>query len=409
MKTWLSRLFIENWQRKLISVILSMIIWIVVHHSMQVTKTLQNVPVRMTHLAPGKTIEGMQAGGVLNRKIALTITGNKDAMEELSIKDFEVVLDARGKENEWIATVDKRHLNCLTPEINLHKIISRVAPSELIIKQSKLVTEKIPVLVTQPIGEAPKGYQFLDVWPYQLSLSVTGPEEPVKKLKTRGLKLTFNLSDISKEELDTLQAMKASDEVSFFIPNSWKKVSIPQLSEVPIEIDDPQATALRIDFSRQDLLPIGVPLPIGVFFPPKYSHTLNPETYCLAINDFIVKKQGIKMITTPLFAQGVSRLFLETVKDRMQIVVVACPKTERDTLFWSVEFLYPTELEDRYVARVMSESNEELGDVQPQLREDYLRNRFRSYKTRFRLYTADHKKLALKVELQANTISINPQ
>lgn len=409
MKTLLSRLILENWQRKLISLILAMIIWIVVHHSMQVTKTIQNIPVRVTHIPPGKTIEGMQTDGLLNKKIALTLTGNKDVMDELSSKDLEVIIDASNKEAEWIATIEKKNLLGLNPELNLQKVISRVAPSDMIIKQSKLVTEKIPVLVTQPIGEAPKGYQFLDVWPYQLNLTVTGPEDTVKKLKTRGLKLTFNLSDISKDELETLFAAKEGDEASFFIPNSWKKVSLPQLSETPVEIDDPQATALRIDFSRQDLIPIGVPISVGVFFPPKYSNTLNPETYSLAANDFIVKKNGIKMITAPLLAHGVSRLFLDTVKDMMQIVVVACPKTERETLFWSVEFLYPAELEDRYVARVMSESNEELGDVQPQLREDYLRNRFRSYKTRLRLYTSDHKKLSLKAELQGSSIAIQPQ
>ena len=39
------------------------------------------------------------------------------------------------------------------------------------------------------------------------------------------------------------------------------------------------------------------PIPVTVFFPPKYSNTLNPETYTLATNDFIVKKNGIKMFT----------------------------------------------------------------------------------------------------------------
>jgi hypothetical protein len=56
----------------------------------------------------------------------------------------------------------------------------------------------------------------------------------------------------------------------------------------------------------------------------------------------------------------------------------------------------------------MSESNDELADVQPNLREEYLRNRFRSYMNRFRLYTPNHKKLSLKIELQANAISVTP-
>ncbi len=412
VKTLLTRLFVDNWHRKLICLILAMIIWMVVNHSMTTTKVVHSIPVRVSHLPPEKTIEGMQVNGVLNRKISLTLTGNKSALDEVSGKDLEVVIDASGKSNEWIATITKKNIVSLNPEIDIGKMISRVTPFDMIIKQSKLVTEKIPVLVTQPIGEAPKGYQFLDVWPYQLSVTVNGPEEAVKRLKTRGLKLTFNLTDISRAELETLQASKKQgqvDEISFFVPNSWKKISLPTLSETPIEIDDPQAKALRIDFSRQDLLPIGAPLPVTVFFPPKFSNTLNPETYTLATNEFITKKNGIKMVSSTLYAQGVSRLFLETVKDMIQLVVVACPKSERETLLWNAQFMYPHELEDRYVAKVMSESNDEVGDVQPHLREDYLRNRFRSYMNRFRLFTPNHKKLSLKIELQANTISITPQ
>jgi hypothetical protein len=411
MITLLKRLLLDNWQRKILSVILAMIIWMVINHSMTQTKTVPNVPVRVVNLPQERTIEGMQVNGLLNRKVTLTLSGNRHALDDLTSKDLEVVLDAAGKPSEWVAVITKKNLSSMNPEFDVAKAISKVTPSDLIIKQSKLVTEKIPIVVTQPIGEAPKGYQFLDVWPYQLQLSVSGPEETVKRLKSRGLKLTFNLNDISLSELDTLQTAKKEsqvDEISFFVPNSWKKIAVPFLSEAPIEIDDPQAKGLRINFSRQDLLPIGAPLPITVFFPPKFSNTLNPETYSIAMNDFIAKKNGMKVISVPLYAQGVSRLFLETVKDMIQIVIIASPKSERETLLWNTQFMYPHELEDRYVAKMMSESNDELGDVQPHLRDDYLRNRFRSYMNRFRLYTPNHKKLALKIELGANSISVTP-
>lgn len=411
MKTLLIRLFIQNWQRKLISLVLAMIIWMVVSHSMTVTKVMPNIPVRVINLAPEKTIEGMQVNGVLNKRISLTLIGHKAAMEELSAKDLEVVVDAKDKPAEWIATIDKKNLMSVSAEFDPGKI-SKVVPVEMIFRQSKLVTEKIPVAITHPIGEVPRGYQFLDIWPYQLSVTVSGPEETVKRLKNRGLKLTFNLNDISQEELDALQNKNLgehADEVSFLIPESWKKISLPYLSETPIEIDDPQAKSMRIDFSRQDLLPIGFSIPVTIFFPPKYSHTLNPETYSLATNHLIAKKNGIKVFNSPLYAQGVSRLFLDTVKDMVQMVIIASPKAERDTLLWNVQFMYPHELEDRYVAKVMSESNDEVYDVQPHLLEDYLRNRFRSYMNRFRLYTSNNNKLSLKIELQANSISVTPQ
>lgn len=412
MTNFLKRIFFENWQRKLIALILACVIWFMVNYSMTTTKVVSNIPVRVVNLPPERTIEGMQINGLLNRRMTLALTGNKTILDDLSSKDLEIVLDATAKPNEWIAIITKKQLVCLNPDIDLNKAVSRIAPADFIVKQSKLATEKIPILITHPIGEAPKGYQFLDIWPYQSYVTVTGPEEAVKRLKTRGLKLTFNLNDISKAELDVLTSNKhegPSDEVRYFVPNSWKKINIPFLSDTALEIDDPQANALGIDFSRQDLFPIGTPLPVTVFFPPKYCATLNPETYSLAIGDFITKKNGVKMISVPLYAQGVSRLFLEIVKDMIQIVIVAAPKSERETLLWSAQFMYPHELEDRYVAKVMSEQTDEVSDVQPHLREEYLRNRFRSYMNRFRLFTPSNKKLNLKIELQANQISITPQ
>lgn len=411
MKTLLMRLFVENWQRKLFSFILAMIAWIAVNMSMTVTKIVSNIPVRVINLQQEKTIEGMQVNGILNKRIVLTITGNKSVMDDLTGKDLEVVIDATGKTDQWIASLSKKNLVSLNPDLDIYKMITRVVPYDMIIKQSKLVTEKIPVRVTQPIGEAPKGYQYLDVWPYQLSVTVKGPDEAVKRLKTHGLKLTFNLGDITRADLDNAQVTKKQmcDEVSFFVPNSWKKVSLPMLSDTPVEIDDSLAKSMRIDFSRQDLIPLDMPIPVSIFFPPKFSNTLNPETYTLATNDFIVKKNGVKMITHPLYASGVSQLFAEIVKDMIQVIIIAHPKSERDTLLWNAEFIYPHELEDRYVARLMSVITDEDEEIQPHLREDYLRNRFRNYMNHFRLYTAQKQKLLLKIELQANTITVTPQ
>lgn len=116
------------------------------------------------------------------------------------------------------------------PDLNVSQGISRVSQQNFIIKLTKLVTEKIPIIITQPIGEAPRGYQFLDIWPYQLFITVSGPEDQVKHLKSRGLKLTFNLNDISRTQLDELGSSsikKHSDVVSFFVPNNWKQISFP--------------------------------------------------------------------------------------------------------------------------------------------------------------------------------------
>src|SRR5579872_5753302 len=118
MKTLLTRFFIDNWQRKLISLLLAIIIWMMVSHSMTVTKVVQNIPVRVVNLPPEKTIEGMQVNGILNKRISLTMSGNKAAMDELTGKDLEALIDASGKSNEWIATITKKNLVSLNPELD---------------------------------------------------------------------------------------------------------------------------------------------------------------------------------------------------------------------------------------------------------------------------------------------------
>ncbi len=410
MISLIKRLFIENWLRKLISLILAMIVWMVVNRSMSVNKTVSNIPVRVVNLAAGKTIEGMEENGLLKERISLSLYGNKTALDDLSERDLEIILDVQNQPDEWKTIIGKKEIISLNPDFNPSKSINKVTPVEKTIIQSKLISEKIPVMVSEPIGQAPKGYQYLDIWPYQLSLTVTGPEAIVKKLKNRGgLKYTLNLSDLSKGDLDSLQATQAdSDEVSFPVPASWKKITIPELSSAPLQIDDPQAIGLKINFSRQNLLPLQGSIPITVFFPNKYASTLNPDTYSLATNEWIVKKNGIKVLNFPLFAHGVSRTFLDVVKERIEVVIVAAPKSEREYLLWNTQFVYPQELENKFITKMMMEGGNALGEILPHLREDYLRNRFRSYMQRLRLYTPDSKKLSLKIELQANNISITP-
>ena len=412
MITLLKRLFIENWVRKLLSLILAIVVWVVVNRSLTATKTIPDVPVRVINLSPGKTIEGMQANGTLNERVSIAIQGNRFMLDELGSRDLEIVLDAKEKPNQWMAVIGKKDLVCLNPDINLQKGLSRIVPIERMIRQSKQVKEKIPIIVTEPIGEAPKGYQYLDVFPYYLDLTVVGPEETIKQLKTKGgLTLTFNLSDISAAELDILQKIEKrnADEISFFVPNSWKKVMVPGLSETEIEIDDPHAKGLRIDFARQDLLPINAPISVSLFFPAEGCSGINPEMCTLVANDFVIKKNGIKIITQPLFAQGVSRKFLDLVKDRIQIAITPAPKGSTESLLWNVQFICPQELEDRFVAKAMAELSIELRELQPVLREGYLRNRFRSYMNRFRLYTPSHKKLKLAIHVDGNAVLVTPE
>jgi len=410
MKTLLKKLFISNWPRKCFSFILAIVVWFVVNKSLTTTKTIPNVPIKIENIPPGKTITDIQTNGYLNRRVNLTVTGNKTLLEDLSSNDVDVVFDANNKEGEWIATINKKNLSTDNPEINLSQGISKVVPQNFLIKLTKLVTEKIPIIITKPIGEAPKGYEYLDVWPYQLYITVSGPEETVKKLKNRGIKLTFNLNDIAKTQLDDLRSMSTqehSDVVSYYIPNDLKLVSLPLLSPTPIEINDPDAKFLRIDFLRYELLKVDTAIPVCLFFPPNLHGALSPQKVHLVPNQLVENRNGIKVITKQLYAKGVSSFFLEIMKDMIALNVLVTPKDEGDCLDSSIQFINSKILEDRYVHILMSDvKDEELRDLQPSVREDVLRNRFRNYINRFELYNSSTDKFEVCPQIQGSSILI---
>ena len=403
--TFIRTVFLQNWERKVISLFLAIVIWLVVNHSLTTTKILENVPIRLINIPVGMTVEGLQPNGMLSKKISLTLQGNKTELANIVSNDIEVVLDAMDKSDEWLATITRKNLLALNPDVNLSKAIKRVVIQRLPVNFTRLVTEKIPVVVTQPIGEAPRDYQFLDIWPYRLTMTVSGPEAVIKQLKAKGMNLTFNLNDISRADLESQDYN--SDEVSFFVPDAWKEISIPSLSDRPFTIDDPQVNELRIDFVRSDLHPIAKAIPINLFFPPEHSLTLNPETYSLALGGLVQHFHGIHLLRKSLYAKGVSQLFVEMVQDMLEISILLSPKTEKKHLDWSVQFLNPRILEDKYVSILMSDDNSTNTDPSyTKRREEYLRGRFRHYMNRFQLYKSDREKFDLKVELQDQQITI---
>ena len=411
MKPWLTRVFIDNWPRKVLSLIIAIGIWLIVNQSLTTKKDLSNIPIHIVNLPPGKTVEGMQPNGLLHQRLSVKLRGNKTVLEDLTSSDLIIEIDASGKEGEWVETITKRNLVSLNPSINISQGISEMNSKNVIVKLSKLVTEKIPVIITQPIGEPPKGYQYLDIWPYRLWITVSGPEETLKAIKTRGVKLTFNLNDISKADLDDLKtsgAQTTQDAVSYFVPNSWKQVYLSALSDVPVEINDPNAKLLRIDFIRYELVQIESGIPVNLYFPPK-PLSIQPQKVQVQPNDLVKVQGGIKVIDAPLYAKGVSKRFIEAVRNMVEVLVIVDPRQGSD-LATSIQFINPNELEDRYVHTSMSDAlDDEVHDLQPQVREELLRNRFRNYMNRFRLFTEGDKPLNISAQLQGNAVVLTDE
>jgi len=413
MKTLIKNLFFVNWQRKSVALLLGIVLWLTVNHSLTSTKVINNVPVKIINIPAGKTIEGMQNNGKLGKKLNLTLIGNTNTLKDLNGNDLEIVIDATGQIGEWSASVSKKNLVSLNPEVDVTKGISKVYHPNFTLRMTKLVTEKIPVIVTRPIGEAPRGYQFLDVWPYRLSVTVSGPEDVIKRLKNKEQKITFNLSDISKSQLDAIasqQPSEKSDVVSFFVPDPWKQVYIPLLSDTPFELDDPTDRPLRIDFLYCHLIPLDSPILISLFYSPEYESIYNPSTLKIKPNSLIRETYGLFTIRPLLYAKGSDRLFTQIVKNRMQVTLVAAPPAQREFLEWGLQFINPIELENEYVSTLMSDSSDEdIKIMKPSIREEYLRNRFRSYMNRFRLFTSSDTKFQLNAKIDGNNVEIEEE
>ena len=398
----LKKIFFQNFSRKLFSVIAAIVLWVFVNYSIITTEEFSNIPVRIVNLPQDKTIRGLMPNGILDQKLQLTLTGKKSLLENLKETDLEVVIDVANKGDEWIEKLNKKNLVSLDPDIDLIHNIKSVSHPDFMMKLSQLITEKIPVYFRAPKGEPPEGYQFLDIFPQRLTHTVTGPEEDIKKLQEEGLELTFDLSHIKKEQLDSLQSEDTiqGDEVGFVVPDAWKVVPIPFLHGLKQEINGPEAKHLRIDFLRKELLALERDIPIWVFYPLISIDRLNPLTNPLFSNTWLINTYGVTVIKRQLFVSDVSRLFLDIVRDRLEIVIIADSTNKASTLRWEVQVIDPQALEENYVSQLlmagkgvdavstspMTQAALSSQKVRLAERERYLRDRFHSYLKKFQLF-----------------------
>lgn len=410
IKEWL----LPNWQRKLLALVAALIIWSFVSHSITSTKTLTGVPVRIVNLPIDKTVVGLLPNGLLQRRLTLVLTGSKQVVDSIESNDLEIILDAANVPDEWIVQVTKKNLVSLNPGIDLVHNLTNVSHQEFVLNLRRLITAKIPVTFANPIGNLPKNYQFLGIWPHKLHHTITGPEEQVQQLKAKGIELVFDLNEITQAELDAIHGSQQgiyADEISYKIPDKWKQITISFLNGTTQEINDPEAQNLRIDFLRKEFIPLQSPLSIYVFYPVKTLDSLNPETLVLQQDHIIKIKNAIPILAIPLFGYEVSRLFIEIVRDNMGISLVSIPLHGTQNIPWSLEFIDPHYLEDRYVASLMSHHNL---NSNPQgsaakLREQQWRTRFRDYMQKMVLYKSPSHRLHLSCKLNDGNIVLSEE
>ncbi len=408
MKSFLKKIFIENWQRKLVALILAIITWWAVNHSLTITKTISNIPVQIINIPQGKTIIGIDSNGSLNKTINLALSGNKHLLEQLSEEDLKVVINANDQASINSFLITENNVISTNPNIKIKKNIKQVKPQYFSVQFSNLVTDKIPVNVISPHGKSPRDYSMITIWPNKFLVNVSGPEEIINKLKTSTIRLSFDLSKISRKELNALYSQKKgnSDLISYYIPTSWKKIEIPEISSMPIEIDDPLINMLRIDFIKEDALPINTKIPIQLFYSLSASNKYNPKTISLQTNNFIKLNNNIPVVSVPLYSKGVSKIFLDVVKDMMEIIISIDPSNNK--FHWNVQAILPMELEEKYLAKFLQEEKEYLSHIKIDFQEDYIRNSFRKFLHRLKLWLSADEKLDLNIKLENNQVVVKP-
>ena len=372
------RLFIDNWLRKLISLALAIVIWLIVNQSITGQQTFTKVPVSIVNLPDGKTITHLQSNGYLTTPATIQLVGRKN-VEQMTSNDLEIVIDASQLASDGSVNINKTHLRSLNPDLIINKHVKRVIMQKSISAQLiPLFTETIPVYVTPPIGNAPKGYQVLDIWPHNLTMTINGPEEVVKKYKAKGLKYTVNLNDVSVNHLEKSQQDGKKDVISYSLPETLKQLTIPEIANHPLQINDPAAQSLHIDFVRTRTLPVNFRIPIQIFIPPNCASDTQLQSLYLAQNEIVTQFKGFKILNVPVYVKGVSELFLKTVSNMLTLSLSISHKETENLMDVSCQCINATALENKYLSMVATEISE-IEDVHPHLREMAIRQRFRKF------------------------------
>ncbi len=393
METFLKNLIFGNFRRKTLSLLAAIVIWLHVSSSISTTRTFSRILVHIINIPANKTVRGLLPDGYLEKRLSVTLTGSKDVLDRTVPEDFEVRIDASDKGDEWVAQLTKTDLVPQNTDIQFANAVTQVSYSPpLVIHLCDSATEKIPIYVLSPQGDAPEGYEFHGVWPRRLYQTVTGPKEDVKRLQERGLELNIDMSRIEREVLDNLRIQQAhdgefEDEVSYFIPDVYKKIKIPFLNDASQMINSPEARQLRIDFLHKEMLALNSAISVRLFYPIKTAERLNPEKLFLCEGGLLKKKGGVFYIERPLMVSAVSRLFLEIIRENIEIEIIPAIREGVVTFDWNIQLVGSSQLEENYITRTLSNEFDgdcEIGGIKAfrqhlKQREAYLRSQFREY------------------------------
>ena len=410
MKTIIQRIFLQSWQRKILALSSAIIIWLLVDNSITITKNYPNVLVKLINIPTDMTAEGLMSNGYLAKQINLTLTGSKSLLEQITSDDMEIITDVSSGANEWFIKVNKKNLISKNPDFDVGQHISEIEHDDFPVRLEKLVTSQIPIYIEEPIGEAPKGYHYLEIWPQQLYFTVSGPENQIKNWSSKGINLVFNLNEINKEDLDNIavsQHGSHKDEVVYYIPDDWKMLAVPFRGNELVAVNDPESKYLHIDFLREELISLDVKIPISLFYPLSNLDKLNPQLCNLATNTMVQEHNGIYMLSKGIVVKDVSRIFADLVKDNIQIVIVVDQQDDSANLHWYIDFVDPVRLEELYVHKLSATFIGDEETYRENLDKSSLKDRFQNFMRNFKFLDSEGQPLQLNVSMSDKIIEIN--
>lgn len=395
--------------RKLLALFAAVLVWVAIDQASQATKRFQDVRIQIINIPEDRAVEYILSAGTPTKTMAVSLHGKKSILDSITQDDIEVVIDAKDHtEDEWVATLNASDIVSLLPGISLHNSISTINHESIIVKYANVITEQVPVFITRPVGHSPKGYTFLDVWPYEIQATVTGIDKEITELKQKGLKLTYNLNEIKRSTLENSapdQSESDNDIITFYPPKHWNEIHKNNKGIRSIQIGDDYLDSIRLEFIRSELVPFNGELQLASFLPTSSPLFEKFKEITFSGPSIKEKSKATFILSHPLFAKGVSRLFLETVKD--MITIIAIPTHHSHTVETSIQFINPIQLENKYVSKILSSiSDNEIKRLSPELRQIYLRNRFRSYMNKFRLVKDDNSPLTFTFDEEHSTIVV---
>ena len=404
MKGLIDFLLLNNWQRKLTALLLATIVWFLVDYSATMQRRFDSVPVYIKNIKPNYTVKGLRNGARLPQTTSLSVRGKRAWLKDIRSQDLKVVLDAKDQKNNWIPTISAENIYSVATHRNLADSITEVSSAPINVHLEPTVEIPLTVYVAKPMGVSPQGYQFVGVFPRKLHTTVRVSAEEAEHFRSTNAQIDIDLNRISAGKLDEL-AKKAraegSEIISFDIPDSWKKFTLPDGSDKQEVLASASSKRMQINFIKEKLVPLKRKIPISIFLPPRISSHLNSELVRLNVNDNVVLESGVHVLNLELFAGGVTPEFLDTVRDFLQISVLFDQAGATDSkLKWSLQFVNDRKLEKWFIKKAVAAHGFAENDI-PRLIEQ-----FRTFCSQMRLYTGPGKLLNLEISHDGHAVDV---